>query len=85
MWGWSVAMTIKHYRVEFTEAEEPTGMAGQAIRSCSGCGIIICGQGGGGTYLCDLCVKDMLYMLDSGQLKECIGGIKKQWIELQSA
>ena len=70
-------MTIKHFRVEFTEAEEPTGMAGQAIRSCGGCGRIICGQGGGGTYLCELCVKDMLYLLHSGSFRGRVKAVKE--------
>lgn len=72
-------MTIKHYRVDFTESEEPTGMAGQAIRSCSGCHRILCGQGGGGsTYLCTVCTKDMLYLLHSGQFSQCIELIKEE-------
>lgn len=50
---------IAHSRIDIVEQPtvEPSGFATAAIKSCCGCGVIISGMGGGGTYLCKPCVK----------------------------
>jgi len=49
--------SANHFRIDFVEAHPPTGISTAAIRSCCGCGEILSSMGGGGTYICQACIK----------------------------
>lgn len=68
---------IEHARVDFHwQKTEPEygGFATAAIKHCSGCGQLIDGMGGGGTFLCKPCVT----ILSTGMLQREFSKAKEE-------
>lgn len=65
---------IRHYAVQLTESHEPRGVATACTRGCMCCGIVICGMGGGGRFLCQDCLNKM----HNGEMAEALYLLGKQ-------